>query len=166
MRPSPRQRERTLHKLQTAYVAGVISADTLESRAAVAYGSRSLTELSRLVRDIPSLLTQLRDAYETFFWPEAAGEESVASQHVALPSRRGERIVLGRHPSCDVVLDRPSVSRRHLAISFDGHRWEARDLGSSNGTLLNGHHMVRALTAPGDVFELGESVVHTSDPGL
>ncbi|MCW3014889.1 MAG: signal peptide protein [Solirubrobacterales bacterium] len=158
MRPTNQQRERTLHKLQSAYVDGLISADTLEARAAIAYRSRSIADLSRVLGDIPTRMSQLRKAYEEFFWPE--GRDSIRGGiDVALPSRRSAAIVLGRHPSCDIVLEHCSVSRRHLQITFDGRRWEANDLGSTNGTSLNGRRLIRTQTAPGDVLQLGECKV-------
>jgi serine phosphatase RsbU (regulator of sigma subunit) len=50
----------------------------------------------------------------------------------------GERIVIGRHASCQVVLDNAAVSRNHAQIlQHDGNYW-IEDLRSRNGTLLNG----------------------------
>jgi predicted component of type VI protein secretion system len=46
--------------------------------------------------------------------------------------------VLGRHTGCDLFLGHPMVSRRHCALSLrDGRVW-VEDLGSRNGTRLNG----------------------------
>jgi ABC transport system ATP-binding/permease protein len=51
----------------------------------------------------------------------------------------GPRAVLGRDPNCDVVLDDPSVSRRHAALESDGNgAFRLRDLASANGTFLDG----------------------------
>ncbi|HRQ66239.1 MAG TPA: SpoIIE family protein phosphatase [Xanthomonadaceae bacterium] len=47
--------------------------------------------------------------------------------------------VVGRGQFSDVRIDDPTVSRRHAEIRADGAAWELRDLGSSNGTLRNGH---------------------------
>lgn len=49
--------------------------------------------------------------------------------------------VVGRHDSCDVVLDDPLVSRRHAVVSFDGENLAVEDLGSVNGVLLNGRRV-------------------------
>jgi len=49
--------------------------------------------------------------------------------------------VIGRHPGCDIVVDSGAVSRQHAAVVFaDGKHW-IEDLGSRNGTLVNGHQL-------------------------
>ncbi len=47
-------------------------------------------------------------------------------------------IVIGRDDSADVLIDNPSVSRRHAEIRLDDEGWVVVDLGSSNGTFLRG----------------------------
>jgi ABC-type multidrug transport system ATPase subunit len=51
---------------------------------------------------------------------------------------------IGRHPDCDVILDSPLVSRFHaeLVVSNEGHL--VRDLGSANGTFIDGQRVVAA----------------------
>ena len=52
-----------------------------------------------------------------------------------------DRTVIGRHPGCDIVVDSGAVSRQHAAIVYaDGKHW-VEDLGSRNGTLVNGHRV-------------------------
>jgi pSer/pThr/pTyr-binding forkhead associated (FHA) protein len=46
--------------------------------------------------------------------------------------------VVGRDPACDLVIDDDRVSRRHARLRFDGLDWELNDLGSKNGTLMDG----------------------------
>jgi len=48
------------------------------------------------------------------------------------------RFVIGRSPSCDLPLEDPLVSRRHACILLEGDGAAIEDLGSRNGTLLNG----------------------------
>jgi pSer/pThr/pTyr-binding forkhead associated (FHA) protein len=48
------------------------------------------------------------------------------------------RIVIGRDPSCDVVVDDLYASPRHAAIMHEAGMWWVRDLGSTNGTHLDG----------------------------
>ena len=50
----------------------------------------------------------------------------------------GERLRVGRDPGCDLVIDHPSVSRRHAELYRDGERWHLRDLGSKNGSFVDG----------------------------
>ncbi|MEM6655163.1 MAG: FHA domain-containing protein, partial [Planctomycetota bacterium] len=51
----------------------------------------------------------------------------------------GERAVIGRSSDCDVPLDVAAVSRRHAAVLLDAGQFFVEDLGSRNGTILNGH---------------------------
>ena len=48
---------------------------------------------------------------------------------------------LGRDATCEVVLDDPGASRRHAEIKVDGERILVRDLGSTNGTLVDGQRL-------------------------
>lgn len=50
----------------------------------------------------------------------------------------GEKMVLGRHPDCDIVLDVGAVSRQHAQIIASGGDYFVEDLHSRNGTLVNG----------------------------
>jgi len=49
-----------------------------------------------------------------------------------------ESIIVGREDGADVVIDNPSVSRRHAEIRLGDDGWEVQDLGSSNGTFIRG----------------------------
>jgi serine phosphatase RsbU (regulator of sigma subunit)/pSer/pThr/pTyr-binding forkhead associated (FHA) protein len=63
----------------------------------------------------------------------------------------GERTILGRHPECDVVLDAAAVSRQHARIIRESGQYFLEDLGSRNGTLLNGAPITgRRLLHDGD----------------
>jgi sigma-B regulation protein RsbU (phosphoserine phosphatase) len=69
----------------------------------------------------------------------------VAFLHVIKGSRpgqvlelRGERMILGRHPSCEIVLDNAAVSRQHAQILNRRGTFFLEDLRSRNRTLLNG----------------------------
>jgi phosphoserine phosphatase RsbU/P len=53
---------------------------------------------------------------------------------------------MGRDPTCDVVLDDPSASRQHAIVRSNTHGYVVEDLGSKNGTLVNGQSVTcRAL---------------------
>lgn len=69
--------------------------------------------------------------------------------------------VLGRDPAADIVLSDPSVSRRHAQLDRVGGQLEVHDLGSQNGSTVNGRR-IGTEPAPirsGDVLGLGESIV-------
>jgi pSer/pThr/pTyr-binding forkhead associated (FHA) protein len=59
-------------------------------------------------------------------------------------------ILIGRHPECDVLLDSLRVSRRHCIITTGWGDVVVRDLGSTNGTWVNGRRVTRGLLRPGD----------------
>ncbi len=69
-------------------------------------------------------------------------------------------ITIGRDPSCDFVLSDPRVSSKHARITRTDSGLQVTDLGSANGTLVNGHQ-VAGTTSAGDGAEiqLGETVL-------
>lgn len=73
--------------------------------------------------------------------------------------RPGENLV-GADPGCEVVIDHPSISRQHAVLVVSGDRLQIADVGSTNGTFLDGHP-VREVTDLG----LGR-VVHIGDAEL
>jgi hypothetical protein len=65
---------------------------------------------------------------------------------------------LGRSRQCDIVVDDPNVSREHAEVRPRGGSWVLRDLGSTNGSSLNGRRIDGAeVLKPGDEIELGTS---------
>jgi predicted component of type VI protein secretion system len=66
-----------------------------------------------------------------------------------------ESLLLGRHAECDVVLSDPSVSRRHARLFFRDGSWFLQDLGSTNGTVINGVSIGRCELRPGDRLIIG-----------
>jgi hypothetical protein len=64
--------------------------------------------------------------------------------------------VVGRNPDCDVVIDSPEVSRRHAQIlQTPSNQWLIKDLGSSNGTFVNGKRVESCIITAEDVVEIG-----------
>ncbi len=69
-------------------------------------------------------------------------------------------VAIGRHPSCEFAIRKGDISRRHAEVHFsNGHHW-VRDLGSTNGTFVNGERIdgLQALR-PGDRIEIGSSTI-------
>lgn len=63
---------------------------------------------------------------------------------------------IGRASDCDLILDRPAVSRHHAELlRIDADTYEVRDLGSTNGTQVNGVPVQRAMVGDGDEIRLG-----------
>jgi pSer/pThr/pTyr-binding forkhead associated (FHA) protein len=66
--------------------------------------------------------------------------------------------VVGRSRQCDIVLQDPNVSRRHIEIRPRGGSWVVADLGSTNGSRLNGRWIEGSeVLRPGDEIEIGST---------
>jgi len=73
-------------------------------------------------------------------------------QRVAL----GERTVrIGRLGDCDVVIEDPNASRHHAEVQADGDGYVLSDLGSTNGTRVNGSVVSRHRLQDGDAITIG-----------
>jgi hypothetical protein len=77
-------------------------------------------------------------------------------QRRVLESRRS---VLGRSRDVDVRIDDPNISRRHAEVVQEGSTYWLVDLGSTNGTEVDGKRVKRARLADGTRFTLGETTV-------
>jgi pSer/pThr/pTyr-binding forkhead associated (FHA) protein len=69
--------------------------------------------------------------------------------------REGERRVLGRSNTCDYAITDPTVSTRHAELVRVGDGWLIRDLGSRNGTRVNGWLAKEEPLHAGDTLTLG-----------
>lgn len=71
-----------------------------------------------------------------------------------------EPVVIGREAGCDLVLLDDESSRKHAQVAAVTAGCQVTDLGSTNGTYLNGHRVEEsALLVDGDRIEIGHSVV-------
>jgi diguanylate cyclase (GGDEF)-like protein len=68
-------------------------------------------------------------------------------------------LLVGRDPSAGLVLSDPGVSWRHALVEDGGGTYAIVDLGSTNGTSVNGQKVTRAELAPGDKIRFGSTVV-------
>jgi hypothetical protein len=69
-------------------------------------------------------------------------------------------ITIGREAGNDVVVSDPQISRRHASLTWDGRQFIIQDLGSANGTFVNGVRLTAPqVLQPGDVIGLGPTVL-------
>ena len=67
--------------------------------------------------------------------------------------------VLGRDGTCDFVIEDETVSRQHVRIRIEGEKFVLFDLGSGNGTFVNGEQVQRVDLEDGDVIKVGDSLI-------
>jgi hypothetical protein len=98
---------------------------------------------------------------------EPLREPAREQQRTALLEMDGKRVVIGpagvtmgRSRQCDVTVDDPNVSRTHAEIRARGGSWVVTDLGSTNGSRLNGRRLDQpTVLKPGDEIELGTTTL-------
>jgi hypothetical protein len=66
------------------------------------------------------------------------------------------RVIVGRAENADFRVDNPNVSRRHAVIYWVDGNAVIQDLGSTNGTMVNGHPVSSAIVRSGDVVLIGD----------
>ena len=86
-------------------------------------------------------------------------------------SLEGDQLVIGRDSSSGVAINDAEISRKHARLNFQGGKYVIEDLGSTNGTFVNGQRLVSPVVLKsGDVVSLGEQIVLmyealSGDPG-
>jgi len=83
----------------------------------------------------------------------------------------GDQLTIGRDATNEITINDAEISRRHARLTFQGGKYVLEDLGSTNGTFVNGQRLAgpRVLKA-GEVVSFGEQIVLVfevtiSDPG-
>ncbi|MBA2381080.1 MAG: FHA domain-containing protein [Chloroflexi bacterium] len=77
---------------------------------------------------------------------------------------RGD-VTIGRGAGCDIVIDDPAISRSHARLRASPSGLVIEDLGSRNGTLVNGESVARCDLRPGDAVVLGSHSFEVIAPG-
>jgi hypothetical protein len=160
MRAGARRRELGA-TLRAAYGEGLLSESTFMYRAdqLMATGSVSPQQLvgdltlrphrplARIAQDVSHRVTMRLRGHR------ARGESPL----LALDWHGSdEPLLIGRSDGCDLRLDDTTVSRRHARMFFRDGAWVVQDLGSKNGTWLNGRQVIRARVRPGDMIGFAE----------
>jgi hypothetical protein len=151
-RVSDAERAAVAGRLRRSYAGGYLSLETFSDRVELAVAAKTAGDLRRLVDDLPlveGIRERLRRTLGRLLPPPAA-------LPLSLPERMpGERFLIGRGEACDLVLGDLTVSRRHAELSRTTVGWLLSDLGSTNGTRVNGWRVSRVRIRPGDRVEIG-----------
>jgi len=81
-------------------------------------------------------------------------EDGTEKERIAVTK---EPVVIGRLSTNDVVLSDPNVSRRHAELRREGSQWTIIDLGSTNGTVVNGKLAREHRLKDGDKLTFGNT---------
>ncbi len=161
-------RQRLAGVLNSAFAEGLLSEQTHSYRLGLLFGS-PLIDQRRIVGDLTLRSAHSRpaevvaDAWAALVssvrTASGLNRSSPAPLLLALDHAEGERLLLGRHPTCDVVVADPSVSRRHAQLTFRDGVWVIQDLASKNGTAVNGDRVGRTTLHAGDIIALGNQPI-------
>jgi DNA-binding NtrC family response regulator len=78
-----------------------------------------------------------------------------ASARLRLDESLPPRLLVGKSPACELRLDDPLVSRRHAAVEIGPQSLRVTDLGSTNGTFVNGVRIIEAVLRGGETLRIG-----------
>ena len=88
-----------------------------------------------------------------------------AGEALELDATQPSRALVGQSQACTLIIADPLVSRRHLALSVSGTELVVTDLGSTNGTYLEGIRVTEAFARGGESIRLGSSVLRVASLG-
>ncbi|MFH8882778.1 FHA domain-containing protein [Streptomyces californicus] len=170
-RLSDAQRDRVLGVLREGAAQGKLSHDTFMRRMELALAARRPEELAALTSDLESggrwshglvravggisaFPGRLRRAWQTERLPR-----------LLLPVPGPHPLLIGRDPANGLRLNHETVSRLHAELHALNGRWLLRDLGSTNGTCVNGQRLVGAIPVrDGDQVSFGHMSFRLTAP--
>jgi len=103
-----------------------------------------------------------RDGATEVIRPDEATHMDLARQTLVIRAGNRERefakgrVIVGRGRDVDFTVEDPNVSRRHAAIYWSDGKVVIEDLGSTNGTMVNGYPVSSTVVRPGDVIVIGD----------
>jgi hypothetical protein len=74
--------------------------------------------------------------------------------------------IVGRHPACDICIDHPAISARHMLLRQEGRTVYVEDLASTNGTKVNGIVSSGQVVHHLDLIEVGKHKLHFFDDAM
>jgi hypothetical protein len=164
VRASDGDRDRVLRELRDRAAEGRLSNETFERRVDSALRARNHAELTALISDLPPSsrfvrgLTGAVASLSSVTKRVEAAWRAPRLPRIALPPSELAYLVIGRAPGCQFVITDLSVSRMHAELRRTGDHWLLSDLGSMNGTQVNGYRiMAPTRVRPGDELTFGNS---------
>ncbi|MGQ4384858.1 FHA domain-containing protein [Streptomyces sp. SAS_270] len=162
-RLSDAERDRALKVLRDGVALGRLSHDTFVRRMELALTARRSDELAALTADLP---TENRWSKLVFGTVEAVSGFTVRLRRAWQAERLPKLLLpnpgspyplrIGRDPANGLRLSHETVSRVHAELSRYGGLWVLRDLGSTNGTTVNGRRVIgAAVVRDGDMVGFG-----------
>lgn len=171
VRASDGDRDRALNELRDRAAEGRLSMETFVGRVDMALRARSRTELDELVADLPQRgrwrrrITEVVSSASDLTTRIQSAWRRPRLPRLALPSDSRIRYVVGRGSACDLVLADLTVSRVHAELRLEDDQWLLVDLGSLNGTRLNGWRLVGpARVRSGDEIAFGDCAFMVTAP--
>ncbi|ETK31843.1 DUF1707 and FHA domain-containing protein [Microbispora sp. ATCC PTA-5024] len=171
VRASDGDRDRALSELRDRAAEGRLSMETFVGRVDMALRARSRSELDELIADLPHRgrwrrrITDAVSSVSDLTRRVESAWRRPRMPRLALPADGRTRYVVGRGSGCDLVLADLTVSRVHAELRRDDDAWMLVDLGSMNGTRLNGWRLVGpAKVRAGDEVAFGDCVFLVSAP--
>jgi len=179
LRASDAEREEAVAALQERFAAGQLSQNTFVARMETALAARDRRELADLFTDIegprrnqamswaglrPRLAAAVSTVWETVV---ASARRASDPPRLIFPAGGQARFTIGRNPDCDLVIPDISVSRWHAGLARGVNGWLLSDLGSTNGTRLNGWRVRDAVPVRcGDQVSFGAVTFELRDRAL
>jgi len=174
VRASDADREAVISQLSERYAEGRLTHVTLDQRLEAALKARYQHDLRDVLADLPSrrrLGAAVQDYWQrgraTLAGLMAGASRPASARLLVFPSGGQCRFTIGRDAGCDMVLPDPTISRWHAGLRREASGWLLDDLGSTNGTRLNGWR-VRAWVPvrDGDLVSFGAATfVFGATPG-
>lgn len=162
-RLSDAERERVIVLLREGAVEGRLSHETFVRRMGLALAARERGELRALTADLPPargrlsrLLLRAVGRASAFNVTLRAAWRAEKLPPLVLPEPGPHPLRIGRDVASGLRLSDSSSSRTHAELRYEAHGWVLRDLGSMNGTFVNGRRVAGAVAVrAGDQVTFG-----------
>ncbi|MFJ5721278.1 FHA domain-containing protein [Streptomyces sp. NPDC093149] len=173
VRLSDAQRDRVLGVLRDGAAQGMLSQDTFMRRMELALVARHPEELEALTADLESKgrwsRRALRIVSKVSGFPGRVRRvwQTERLPKLLLPAPSPYPLRIGRDPGNGLRLNHETVSRLHAELTAQGGHWMLRDLGSTNGTCVNGQRVIGTVPVrEGDQVSFGRMSFRLSAPVL